>query len=464
MIMRLPLPARFLLRVALGAALALSAACSEDTPTAPPSAGGPSLSETPTTSLVQEVRALAVVRGIGPLARPAPVRPELVRLGQALAFDKILSGNRDISCMTCHLPAFGTGDGRSLSIGQGGSGLGPGRAHPTGQFIPRNAPPAFNLFALQALFWDGRVVVDGPGGFRTPAGQRLNPHMTRGFEFGALSALPLFPVLSREEMRAGTGNELAAISDKQNQQVWEALMDRLGRVQEYRRMFEAAYPGKRFAEMNFGFASNAIAGFLIDRLAFTDSPWDRFLAGNDGAMSEVQLRGARNFLSARCSICHNGPALTDNKFHNVAVAQFGPGKGDGAGGHDDFGRGRETGRLEDRYAFRTPPLRNVELTGPYGHDGAFADLREFVAHYSESDARLRAFDGSGLEPVLRGTLLRNAEDVLATRDTLLRGVVFADQTIDEVTEFMKALTDPAARDLHGIVPTVVPSGLPVDGS
>jgi cytochrome c peroxidase len=167
-------------------------------------------------------------------------------------------------------------------------------------------------------------------------------------------------------------------------------------------------------------------------------------------------------MSARCSICHNGPALTDNKFHNVAVAQFGPGKGDGPSGHDDFGRGRETGLAADRYAFRTPALRNVELTAPYGHDGAFFSLRDFVAHYSESDIKLRAFDGSGLEPALKGTLLHSFDEILATRDTLLNGVVFPDQTIDEVTEFMKALTDPAARNLSGVTPGYVPSGLPVD--
>jgi cytochrome c peroxidase len=239
-------------------------------------------------------------------------------------------------------------------------------------------------------------------------------------------------------------------------------MDRLGTIPEYRALFEAAYPGTRFSEMTFGHASNAIAGFLVERFAFNDSPWDRFLAGDDAAMTDVQLRGAKNFLTARCSICHNGPALTDNRFHNVAVAQFGPGKGDGASKRDDFGRMRETGRPEDRYAFRTPPLRNVELTAPYGHDGAFFSLRDFVAHYSESDLKLRAFDGSGLEPALQPTLLRNFDDILATRDTLLNGVVFPEVVIDEVTEFMKALTDPAARDMSSATPARVPSGLPVD--
>ena len=440
----------------------LLAACDRDVPSAPEAAGVPLLSESSIADLAAEVRVLAAGRGIGPLARPTPVRSELVRLGQALAFDKILSGNRDISCMTCHLPTFGTGDGRSLSIGQGATGLGTDRVHPAGLFIPRNAPPLFNLHAIDPFFWDGRVVVDAGGHFVTPARQRVNPRISRPFEFGALSALPLFPVLSREEMRADDGNELAAVRDKQTQQVWRLLMERLGRIREYRRMFEAAYPGTVFPDMTFGHASNAIAGFFIDRLAFNDSPWDRFLAGDDLAMNEVQLRGARNFLTARCSICHNGPALTDNGFHNVAVAQFGPGKGDGPSGRDDFGRMRETGRSEDRYAFRTPPLRNVELTAPYGHDGAFFSLREFVAHYSESHLKLRAFDGSEVEPALRGTLLANVEEILATRDPLLEGVVFPDLVIDEVTEFMKALTDPAARDLGAIAPAQVPSGLPVD--
>ncbi|MFL5403848.1 MAG: cytochrome c peroxidase [Gemmatimonadales bacterium] len=436
--------------------------CDSDDTTEPEKAPALAVSRSDMRALAAEVRQLTAGRGITALPRPAQVRPALVRLGQALAFDNILSGNRDISCMTCHLPTFATGDGRSLSIGQGAIGLGTARVHPDGLFIPRNAPPLFNLFALHPLFWDGRVSRDETGIFHTPAGAALTSAMTQLFEFGALSALPLFPVLSREEMRAFGGNELAAVSDDHPEQVWAALMVRLGGIPEYRRMFEAAYPGQRFDQMTFGNASNAIAGFLTDRLAFNNSPWDRFLAGNDAAMTPVQLQGAKNFMSARCSICHNGPALTDNKFHNVAVAQFGPGKGDG-GGKDDFGRIRETGFAADRYAFRTPALRNVELTAPYGHDGAFFSLRDFVDHYSESDVKLMNFNVGQLEALLQGTVLPTQTDILATRDPLLTGVVFPAQTIDEVTEFMKALTDPAARNLQLVVPGRVPSGLPVVG-
>ncbi len=168
-------------------------------------------------------------------------------------------------------------------------------------------------------------------------------------------------------------------------------------------------------------------------------------------------------MSARCSICHTGPAFTDNKLHNVAVAQMGPGEGDGPDGRDDFGRMRVTGLQADRYAFRTPPLRNAVLTGPWGHDGAFTDLRAFVDHYSESDIKLRAFTTSHLEPLLQNTLLPTAEQILATRDPLLQGVFFPPEVVDEVTAFMGALTDPAALDLSDRVPATVPSGLPVDG-
>jgi len=433
--------------------------CADET-TAPPSPA-PSLADAGGATLVEEVRFLTAQRHIGPLPRPAPVRPALDRLGQALAFDRELSGNRDIACMTCHLPGLGTGDARSLSIGQGGTGLGRGRTHPAGVFIPRNAPPAFNLTAMTAFFWDGRVTVEN-GHLRTDARERIPPQMQRVFEFGALSALPMFPVMNRAEMRGDAGNELAAIDDRQPQQIWRALMRRLGAIPEYRRLFEDAYPGTRFEAMTFAHASNAITGFLVSRFAFSDSPWDRFLAGDDAALDETQLRGAKNFMAARCSVCHNGPALTDSDFHNVAVAQIGPGAGDGPDGRDDFGRMRVTGDPRHRYAFRTPPLRNVELTAPYGHDGAIPDLRDFIAHYSESEQKLRSYDVNHLEPALRGTLQPTFDAIMRTRDTLLDGVVFTEQQIDEVTAFMRALTDPAARDLQGAIPARVPSGLAVD--
>lgn len=410
--------------------------------------------------LAAEVRVLAARHDIGRLpARPQP-RPSLVRLGQALAFDRILSGDRDISCMDCHLPRLGTGDGMSLSVGTGSSGSGIDRVHPEGVLIPRNAPPVYNLNAMRTLFWDGRVEVDGSGRFRTPAGAQLTPAMTKVFEFGALSAQAMFPVQNRAEMR-GSGNELAAFADDDFTGIWQALMMRLGAIQEYRELFEAAYSGSSFDEMTFAHASNAIAAFLVDRLTFEDSPWDKFLAGDDHVLSPGQLAGAKVFMTFKCADCHSGPAFSDQEFHNIAMPQIGPGQGNGASGRDDFGRFNVTRNAADMYRFRTPPLRNVALTGPFGHDGAYVELRRIVDHYSDSHIKVHIFDPTPLAPALRGTLLANAQDLVATRDTLLDGLVLTTKQVDELLDYLAALTDPAARSPVNVVPARVPSGLPV---
>src|SRR3569832_1801903 len=130
--------------------------CSDRSATAPAAAAsrhspGPPVSGTVTPALVRQ---LAAARGVVPLPPRPYVRPALARLGQALVFDKILSGNRDISCTTCHLPEFATGDGRFLSVGHGAMGIGPARQLPSVIFIPRNAPPLFYFGAMQHLIWD----------------------------------------------------------------------------------------------------------------------------------------------------------------------------------------------------------------------------------------------------------------------------------------------------------------------
>ncbi len=434
---------------------ALALGCGGDAPVSPPTPDERAI-------LIDSVRTLSQQRNFDPVPPPPMVRPELVALGQALLFDKLMSGNRDISCMTCHLPAFATGDGRSLSVGQGANGLGPGRVHPQGTLIPRNSPALFNLHLADAMFWDGRVERLDDGSFRTPAGAQLTPEMIAVFEFGAASAQPMFPVEARDEMRGGAENELGAFPEDDYTNVWAGLMARLGAIPEYVQMFEAAYPGTAFADMTFAHVSNAMAGFLVDRLGFVDTPWDRFLAGDDEALTTAQLRGATRFMLLRCTRCHNDDDLADEDFHNIAIPQIGPGKGDGPGTNDDFGRERVTGDPEFRRKFKTPMLRNVELTAPYGHAGQFATLRAIVAHYDRIDQRLLEYDPTQLEPALRGTILNNALEIIATRDTVLQFVEFDDQAADDMTAFLMALTDEAARDLSHLTPATVPSGLPID--
>jgi cytochrome c peroxidase len=317
------------------------------------------------------------------------------------------------------------------------------------------------MHMLNDLFWDGRVAVDAAGVFTTPAGAQLTPDMVKVFEFGAISALGLFPVTSREEMRAFRGNELALIPDGDFTGIWAALMRRLGSIPLYVKLFEAAYPYTRFRDMTFAHASNAMAGFMLDKLVFANSPWDRFIRGDNTALTRAQLVGAHTFMTESCSLCHGGPNFA-NGFANVAVAQLGPGQGDGPSSHDDFGRERVTGNPADRYRFRMTPLRNVELTAPYGHAGQFVKLRDFVDHYNDSEKKLFNYDASQLEPLLQRTVLSNFAEIMTTRSGLLNGLTFTDAVTDELTTFMLALTDPAARRLGYLVPLRVPSGLPVD--
>ena len=450
---------------ALLCALTLAACTDKPEPTAPLAPSPRAASSAPTSSgdlTAAQVRTLALARGFAPVPENPRVRPALVKLGQALAFDPVLGGNRNVACTTCHLPAFALGDAKALSVGEGGSGFGPERTHPAGTFIARNAPPFFNVASLRRLFWDGRVELTAAGHVSTPAGNQITPEMQRSFEYGAISAIGMFPVTSRAEMRGLTGNELADIPDDDNPAIWRALMRRLGDIPEYRRLFRDAYPDREFDDLTFADAANAIGGFLVEAGYSANTPWDRFLRGNDKALTKAQLDGANTFLALKCSTCHSGALLSDQEFHDVAVAQIGPGEGDGVIGHDDFGRMRVTGNPSDRYRFRTTPLRNVELTGPYGHDGSFASLRAFIEHYSESDVKLLAFDPMSLDPSLRGTLQSTASDVLLNRDPLLEGVVLSPDVVDKLMAYMSALTDDAARDLTHMIPHRVPSGLPVE--
>lgn len=412
--------------------------------------------------LAAQVRGRAADHGMGPMDPPPPLRRELVDLGRALAFDKILSGNRNISCMTCHHPSLGLGDGRHISVGEGASGLGAGRQHPSGVFIPRNAPPLFNLHVTSVLFWDGRVA-ETEHGLVTPAGAQLDREMRATLELGAVAAQAMFPVISPEEMRGRPGtNELADFANDDFTGIWAALMDRLGAIPAYVRMFEAAYPGTDFEDMTFAHAGNAIAAFEIASLSFVDTPWDRFLAGDDAALTQRELRGAWFFLTAgNCAGCHSGPALSDMSFHATAVPQIGPGQGHGPRGTDDFGRAGVTGDPADRYAFRTPPLRNVALTGPWGHAGQFVSLADYGFHYVDPEAALLGYDPMQLEPALRSMVEPNQAELLDVLDPEMDPATLDQQTMNTIAAFVGALTDDEARNLTHLIPSSVPSGLPV---
>lgn len=416
----------------------------------------------PPASLDTQVRQSFGRWGVVPIAAPPAQSPALVTLGQALMFDKILSGNRDISCATCHTMAAHATDGLTLAIGTGGTGTGPSRTlGPGRQFIPRNAPTLINTsLGGFYMFWDGRVS-GSRFGFQTPAGPALPPDLP-----SLVAAQAMFPVMNREEMRGVKGeNELAAFDDSDFVSVWQAVMRRLLAIPEYVSMFQAAFPGTPTSTLGFQHAATAIAAFQTQALTRTDSPFDRYLAHDDAALTTEQKRGALLFFGdkARCGSCHSGPLLGGGNFANAGVPQLGPGMPTGA--PLDLGRGALPNNEFYRFAFRVTPLRNVELTAPYMHDGAFATLEAVLRHYNDVRGELRKYDPSGLptalQPMYHGDDA-TINDVLLSLDFRLRDTLgLTGPEIADLVAFLKSLTDPAARDLSALVPARVPSGLPV---
>ena len=413
-----------------------------------------------------------------------------VALGQLLMFDKVLSGNQNIACATCHHPATGTGDGLALPVGEGGFGLGPARDvnegtidHPEGR-VPRNAPPVYNLGAreFEALFHDGRLALDvsQPSGFLSPAGDQMAPgcHVdpTPPCLENILAAQAMFPVTSDLEM-AGQAHENAV--GKAGAEglfsgpfgVWNLLAERLQEIPEYVDLFQAAFPDHihTAADITYVDAANAIAAFEAATWRADDSAFDRYLRGQRGALSRDQRRGMKLFYGkARCADCHSGVLQTDQGFHAIGMPQVGPGKGNGASGLEDFGRFSVTEDPADLFAFRTPSLRNVAVTGPWGHAGAYSDLRDVVVHHLDAAASLRsyAFDarlapdtaqiGTDYSVMLNATLV---EDLIAESDTTR--IELSEDEVDRLVDFLFALTDMRALTQRSEILGRVPSGLPV---
>ena len=204
-----------------------------------------------------------------------------------------------------------------------------------------------------------------------------------------------------------------------------------------------------------------------------NTPFDRYLRGDRKAMSSSAKRGMRLFFGrAGCSDCHSGAMLSDHAYHSIAMPPIGPGTGDGIDGHDDVGRERVTGDAADRYRFRTPTLRNVALTMPYGHDGAYNDLETMVRHHLDAVGALTTYDRTQVLMPSRPDL--DAVDFIVMDDPSRVAAIAAsneafpparalkDKDIANILDFLQqGLTDPRSVDLRSVVPLTVPSGLPV---
>jgi cytochrome c peroxidase len=361
-----------------------------------------------------------------------------------------------------------------LAIGDGGIGLGKDRVvdpdNPPEERIPRNAPALFNLGAREftVMFHDGRLEADPdhPSGLRSP----MDADMAAGFA-SVLAAQTMFPVLSRDEMAGSYNENDVAMAVRQGRiggsgGAWDMLARRVGDVPAYAGQFSQVYPHVSAGDdIAFTDISNALAAFMAFEWRSDTSPFDTHLRGA-GALNGAALAGMDLFYGeAGCSACHSGAFQTDHDFHAMGAPQIGPGKSATFEDHHrDEGRFRVTGNTDDLYAFRTPSLRNVALTGPYGHAGGHGDLAAFVADHADPVAGLARFDRSQVVlPAFEAedfTVMDDPTQVAAIA-AAVRGdpVSLSAGDILEIIAFLGSLSDPVAVTGRLGIPASVPSGL-----
>lgn len=433
--------------------------------------------------LLDALRTTVDEQNLTPITAPPEQDPAKVELGHNLFFDPILSGERNISCATCHQMEQATADEFPLSAGPRfrfddyGDRV-PGTEH--GLTI-RTSPPVFNRGhdALQTMFWDSRLeeLPDGRIVIHERSYPKMEGHYFRVMpdEFdNILAAQASMPVHERDEMRGiagepdifGEPNELAGVAGHQLEGTWNRLMDRLVAIDEYRRLLEAAYPQKDVDDLEFAHAANGIGAFQIEHFSFQDSPWDRFLAGDDHALTDAQARGAKLFYGdAGCADCHGGELLTDQQLYNIGVPPMttGPEPLDNM----DLGAAHLShAGPDEEFFFRTPPLHNVALTGSYMHNGAFESLEDVIRHKIDPVDSLWNFDASHLGPAFRQQVHTGEEQLARVEKSIspeaLRTPGLDDGQIDDLVAFLHALTSPGATDLTDLVPETVPSELPLN--
>ena len=399
------------------------------------------------TPLDRELEQIIERLKLKPLKELSVKNPYLFKAGKRLFSDKILSGNKNISCLDCHDPQKGTSDAIALSLGEGSSKNSRGeRIQARGKVIRRNSPALFNLgySEFDRLLWDGRVSYNGYV-FKTPE-KRLNGSKPEGYFITkhfdhVLDAQALFPLLSHDEMRGSPGsNELADLED--NFKVWRRLFKRVKfkRPETYK-LLKKAYPHLSEDEFNIAHVANALSEFIKNEFQVNDTPFDRYLGGELKAMSEKSKRGFKLFTSkGKCVLCHNGDHLTNQLFRNVGTPPL-----YSEGMAHDYGRGEVVDDDLENFNFKTPPLRNIAKSAPYMHNGVFSTLEEVVDHYNDIPLSLYSFNPKDEIHIpyhsdlirYRGELLEKIEKKLSFRFILQRGLQLTPKEKSDLVTFLK---------------------------
>lgn len=282
-----------------------------------------------------------------PFPTSNPYTPDKAALGKALFFDPRLSGAQNMTCATCHNPSFGWEVPVKTAIGAQNTAL------------ARQAPTILNVAWVHPLFWDGRA--------ETAEEQAKGP-----IEASVEMNLPL-----------------------------PEAVKRLSEISDYLDSFAKSFPGEGVTPDTI---VKAIATFERTVVA-SYSPFDAWIDGNEGAISDGAKRGFGLFIGkARCSACHTGWNFTDNKFHDIGTTTT------------DLGRGAfEPANPLAQYAFKTPSLRDTAQRAPYMHDGSLATLENVMQHY-----RAGGIDRPSRSPDMKAVGLSTAEvqDIIAFMKSL----------------------------------------------
>lgn len=343
-----------------------------------------------------------------------PTNNTKIALGRMLFWDPIVSGHGDVACATCHHPDFGYSDGLELPIGVNGTGLGPARTEHSGGLslstpigrVPRNSPSVLNAayngmtsagnYSPESapMFWDSRML--------------------------SLESQCQGPPGSRSEMRGDACDE---------SEVFDTIIARLRANPQYVTAFSSAFPGDPDPVSRVNYAK-AIATF--ERILVTDdSQYDKYLRGENSALTETEKKGLLLFFGkAGCDNCHSGPMLSDFNFHAMGVPD-----------NPLHPVGTDTGK-DGLYKFRTPTLRNVELTGPYMHNGMMSTIKEVVEFMNEG-------------------VSQNYNVLSGMMDPDMKPLGLTDEEVDQLVAFLESLSDP---NYDRTVPQAVFSGLPVGGN
>ncbi len=321
-------------------------------------------------------------KGVGGLKTALPTMregftPQQIDLGRYLFFDPLLSGDGKQSCASCHDPQLGFSDGRARSVGH------------NGHEVKRAAPTLWNVAFLQKFFWDGRA--------------------------DTLEAQMQGPLYAAEEM-ANTPQHLA---------------QSINQSPTYRRLFKETFGGDTIALESLYTALAAFESSLIS----LNSRYDWYAHGVSDALDAREIAGLNVFRSfvARCAECHTPPLFTNQQIAVLGVPE-------GKGVAFDVGNEAISGEKTLRGGFKIPSLRNIALTAPYTHSGAFDNLPEMVKFYTQG----------------RGHAVPKNEQLLLHWH--IWEPKLTDTEIDQVVAFLHTLTD---TSFMPSIPVAVPSGLAV---